>query len=144
MSFNRNISFWTDILQRHNTENSKHIIPERNSAALVPILTFMFMWAIYIFQQSVCLFCCRKKGGPIVEIYLDHSQTHECGNWDWGRAIPFLGIHKSKFFAVHCNQGFKLIEKFVACKVWRTACWTLDVLFLNSLYFFSKGISSRD
>ncbi len=25
------------------------------------------------------------------------SQTHECGNWDWGREIPVLGIHKSKF-----------------------------------------------
>ncbi len=22
------------------------------------------------------------------------SQTHECGNWDWGRAIHFLGIRK--------------------------------------------------
>jgi hypothetical protein len=30
-------------------------------------------------------------------IYLDRSQTHECGNWDSGHAIPFLGIHKSKF-----------------------------------------------
>jgi hypothetical protein len=37
----------------------------------------------------------------IVLIYRPHpvyrSQTHECGNWDWGRAVLFLGIHKSKF-----------------------------------------------
>jgi hypothetical protein len=26
--------------------------------------------------------------------YINRSQTQECGNWDWGRAIPFLGIHK--------------------------------------------------
>ncbi len=57
----------------------------------------MFLWAIYIFPWSVCLFCCRKLGGPDVGIYVDRSQTHECGNWDWGRAIPFLGTHKSKF-----------------------------------------------
>jgi len=24
-------------------------------------------------------------------------QTHECENGDWGRAIPFLGTHKSDF-----------------------------------------------
>ncbi len=30
--------------------------------------------------------------------YRNRSQTHECGNWDWGRAIPFLGIHKWVFY----------------------------------------------
>jgi hypothetical protein len=27
----------------------------------------------------------------------NRSQTHECGNWDGGRAIPFLGIFVSNF-----------------------------------------------
>jgi hypothetical protein len=36
---------------------------------------------------------------------INRSQTHECGNWDCGHAIPFLGIFISKnfrywFFAV--------------------------------------------
>ncbi len=26
--------------------------------------------------------------------YINRSQTHECGNWNWGRAIPKKGIHK--------------------------------------------------
>ncbi len=26
--------------------------------------------------------------------YMNRSQTHEFGNWDWGRAIPSLGVHK--------------------------------------------------
>ncbi len=30
-------------------------------------------------------------------IYCRCSQTHACGNCDWGCAIPLLGIHKSKF-----------------------------------------------
>ncbi len=38
----------------------------------------------------------------------DPSQTHECGNWDCGRAIPFLGIVVSNFrywfFAVYCHN----------------------------------------
>ncbi len=29
--------------------------------------------------------------------YINRLQTHECGNWDWGRAIPFLGIFVSNF-----------------------------------------------
>ncbi len=29
--------------------------------------------------------------------HINRSQTHECGNWDWGRAIPFLGMHKWVF-----------------------------------------------
>jgi len=36
--------------------------------------------------------------------YINRSQKHECGNWDWGRAIPFLGIHKSKFLGSVCNN----------------------------------------
>jgi hypothetical protein len=27
-------------------------------------------------------------------IYVNRSQTHECGNWGWGRAIPRKGIYK--------------------------------------------------
>ncbi len=34
--------------------------------------------------------------------YLNRSQTHECGNWDWGHAVPFLGIHKWDF---RCTVG---------------------------------------
>ncbi len=36
--------------------------------------------------------------------YINRSQTHECGNWDLGRAIPFLGIHKWDFVAVDDKQ----------------------------------------
>ncbi len=40
--------------------------------------------------------CCRKYVDRSWE-YINHSQTHECGNWDWGRAIPRKGIHKWDF-----------------------------------------------
>ncbi len=41
---------------------------KRNCATTFPVPTFMFLWAIYIFAQSVCLFCCRQIGGLIVGI----------------------------------------------------------------------------
>ncbi len=34
--------------------------------------------------------------GPIWE-YINRSHTHECGNWDCGRAIPRKEIHKLDF-----------------------------------------------
>jgi hypothetical protein len=39
-----------------------------NCVASFPISTFMYLWVIYIFPGSVCLFGCRKIGRPILEI----------------------------------------------------------------------------
>ncbi len=59
----------------------------------------MCRWGIYKLPWSVCLFCCRKIHGSILGIY---KTTHEWGNWDWGRAILFLGLHKWDFL---CSVG---------------------------------------
>ncbi len=68
----------------------------RNIGASVPISTFMCLWKMYLFLQSVCLFCWRKYVDQSWD-YIDRSQTHECEIWDWGRAIPRKGIHKKDF-----------------------------------------------
>ncbi len=67
---------------------------KRNIGVSVLISTFMCLWANYIFPRwGVCLFCLRKYVDQSWE-YINRSQTHECGNKDWGRAIPRKGIHK--------------------------------------------------
>ncbi len=68
----------------------------RNIGVSVPISTFMRLWVIYIFPWSVCLFCWRKYVDKSWD-YINSSQTHECGNWGWGRAIPRKGTHKWVF-----------------------------------------------
>ncbi len=69
---------------------------KRNCAATGPISTFMCLWAIYIFPQWICLFGCRKYVDRSWK-YINPLQTHECGNWDWGRAIPRKRTHQWDF-----------------------------------------------
>ena len=60
--------------------------------------TLIYLWEIYRFSGSVCLFC--RRDILYVDLpweYINCSQTHECGNWDWGHAIPRKGIHNRDF-----------------------------------------------
>jgi hypothetical protein len=67
--------------------------------------------------------------------YINRSHTHECRNWDLGRAIPFLGIFVSNFrcsvFAV-CTRG-KFSPSLTRIKTWPAvrvsssrSCWNHD------------------
>jgi hypothetical protein len=59
---------WTETtLQRHCTENSKQIFPEKELRGLVPLL-------LHIFPRSVHLFC-YKTGRPIVGICKSLTDT---------------------------------------------------------------------
>ncbi len=69
-----------------------------NCSAPVPISTFMCMWAIYIFQRSICLFCCRKICGPILEIYKSLTDT-----WMWK-----LGLRSRNSQKRNTLMGFSL------------------------------------
>jgi hypothetical protein len=84
---------------------------KRNCAATFLITTFMCLWAISIFPWSICLLCCRKYVAWSWE-YVNRSQTHECGNWDWCRAIPRKGIHKCDF---RCSTAMLIYWHWTPC-----------------------------
>ncbi len=79
-----------------------------------------------VFPRSICLFCCRKCMDRSWE-YINHPPTHECGNWDWGRAIPRKRINKWDF---RCSaiQAFKSVQPDSSAIIWRRTSPFLDLL----------------
>ena len=52
-------------------------------------------WFIYSHDWSAYSAGGNTVCRPILGIqYINRSQTHKCGNWGWGRAIPRKGIYK--------------------------------------------------
>ncbi len=88
-----------------------------NCAATFRIPTFMYLWAIYIMPQSVRLFDCGKIGGPGLYC-INHSQIHECGNWERGRQVSFLGIRILDKCRLQCGSKSGRIQNFWAGRIW--------------------------
>ncbi len=103
-----------------------------NCAASAPISTFMCLWAIYIFPGSVPP---AEKADPSRE-YIIRSQTHECGNWDWGPDIPFLGIFASNFRHFFFAVCIRLLVNFDNCAKKFPYSW-------KSISHFSKFYSEE-
>ncbi len=74
----------------------KLLSPKQNYNVLSPSsYTHISVRDLYI--SRICLsILLQGICGPIRE-YINLSQTHECGNWNWVRAIPREGIHKWDF-----------------------------------------------
>jgi hypothetical protein len=64
----------------------------------LPVPTLIYLWEVYIlyFQDQSAYSAAEKYVDRSWE-YINRSQTYECGNLDWGRAIPRKGIHKWDF-----------------------------------------------
>ncbi len=63
----------------HCTESPINLFPKWNCAASFPIPTFMYLWVIYIFPGSVCLFGYSQIGRPILGIYESLTDNMEIG-----------------------------------------------------------------
>jgi hypothetical protein len=57
----------------------------------------------FIYSQDLSAYSVAGKYVDQSWKYIIRSQTHECGNWDWGHAIPFLERHKWDFRCSACS-----------------------------------------
>ncbi len=126
--FNINVWFPCMYSQKWNCYFQNRII-----MFCLPVPTLIYLWEIYIFPGSVFLFCCREICSPILRIY-KLLPTHECGNWDWGRAIHRKGIYKWDF---PCSVELHPLQK--TAKI-RWAPWLKHTSW-NIIASTSKGIT---
>ncbi len=71
---------------------------------------------IHIFQRSICLFCCRKYVDWSWED-INRSETHECENWDWGRANS-QKRNTEMGFSLPCSIEIRYWKKFQTHNYW--------------------------
>ncbi len=89
------------VVRHHGLENYDTVQTSWHTVAAkkLRIRAFQRSWQQCCTANTQCQIFPEKemRGGNIP---INRSQTHECGNRDWDRAIPFLGIHKWDF---HCS-----------------------------------------
>ncbi len=90
---------------------------------LIPNYTFMCLRAIYIYPTVGLPILLQKNMLDRSWEYINRSQTHACENWDCGRAIPFLGIHKwvFRYSAARNEMDAESVEMLREI----TSCWVL-------------------
>ncbi len=115
-------------LQRQNTEFSKQRFPEKEYRDLCPNFhihasvsdLYISTIGLPIQLEEIC--------SPILGLqYINCSQTHECWNWGWGRAIPRKGIHKWDF------RNSAYVSKLVKTKV--IHIYFFSLIFVILLFF---------
>jgi hypothetical protein len=100
-----NVAISPHTLQRQNTEISKQIVPEKEYRGLSPNFhihasvrdLYITTIGLPILLEEICTVD-RSWG------YINRSQTHECGNWGLGHAIPRKGIQNGDFL---CSALYK-------------------------------------
>ncbi len=65
--------------------------------AKTPYWKYKYSCERFIYFQDRSVYSAAGKYLDRFWEYINRSQTHECGNWNWGREIPFLGIRKWDF-----------------------------------------------
>ncbi len=113
------MSPWNTTPQRQNAKIWNKYSQKRNIGASVPISTFICLWANYIFPRWFCLFCWRNYVNRSWE-YINRSQTHECRNWGWGRAIPRKGIYKRncRCSVEYSYRNYPIVLESLVCVGW--------------------------
>jgi hypothetical protein len=69
------INVWFRFMYSQKWNWAALLFPKQNIMYCLPISTFMYLRAIYIFPGLVCLYCCSQIGRPILGIYISLTDT---------------------------------------------------------------------
>ncbi len=92
-------------LQRHNTENSKENIHREGTARSQSQLLHSCFCERFIYSRHRSAYSAAGKLVDRSWEYIDGSQTHECGNWDWGRANSFFWENMNRNIFAECSSS---------------------------------------
>jgi hypothetical protein len=86
-----NMNVWFRFMYSQKLNWKASFFTKQNYNVLSPNFTF-------IYSQDRSAYFSADKGRPILGIYKSLTNSvHECRNWERGRAVSFLGIHKLDF-----------------------------------------------
>ncbi len=102
-----NINVWFPFMYSQKWNCAASLFPTQNYNVLSPnSYTQISLRDLYISRIGLLILLQPNMLDRSWE-YINHSQTYECRNWDRGRTIPFLGIHKLDFwYRVYPNMAY--------------------------------------
>ncbi len=135
-------------LQRQNAEILTQIFPEKEYRGLSPNFHIHASVCDLYIPTIGLPFLLEEICRPLLEDYINHSQTHECGNWGWGRAIPGKGLHKWDFrcsvSTINERNCRETIEVNKTVKhvffTWIYTAWTVNFLLLTRKTLMSLSL----
>ncbi len=92
----------------------KLLFPKQNYNVLSPS-SYTYISVRNLYTSRISLYSAAGKYVDQSREYINCSQTHECENWDWGRAIPRKGIHKWNFL---CSVKYAKARLFFLLYLW--------------------------
>ncbi len=84
------------------------IISKTKIMFCLPIFIFPYLWAIYLFSGSVCLFCCSQIGKQILGIYKSLNRYMDVGRVSdphWFNADPETNLDPTFFLILDPDSG---------------------------------------
>ncbi len=91
------ITYWIKRMEVHCNKNPIYVFREKELRGLSPNFHIHVSVSDLYIPRIGQLF--GRIGGVADQSweYINRSQAHKCGNWNWGRELPFLGIFVSNF-----------------------------------------------
>ncbi len=110
----------------HCNENPFYVFPQKGIARPQSLFPHSCVceWFIYSQDLGLHIFMQLNRQTNRGNICVNRSQTHEGGNWDWGRTIPFLGWFFWIFVTVslQCRPAEVSIIMFTLTNMWGMHC----------------------